>query len=702
MRPFGLHLIDVAIIVGYILIMIWIGKRVSRGIRDSTDFYLAGRRLGKFYQFFLNFGSITSADQTVTVTREIYRQGIGGMWIQYLVLFLTPFYWFTALFFRRVRLITVADYFAERFESKGLAASYALFTLMMAMIGGAASYMVVGKTMMALTPKPPSAYTAEERRSVEEFREYMELRKLMQRGALPVEKQARFEQLDNKYKRGELKAFISYLHPVVIYTTYGVIVCIYTILGGFFAAAITDAIQGILIITFSLILIPFGLYMIGGFAGLHARVPDYMFELFGSATTSEYAWYTVAAMVLSNLVAIVAGAGGMALSGSAKDEMTARFGILSGSFFKRFIMIFWALAGLIAVALYAGKIHDPDLIWGYMTRDLLGPGFIGIMLAGILAANMSTLDAQALAHSALFIRNLYQPLLPNRPEGHYITIGRIVVAITILSGIGVALFVGNLLTLYKYFISIGAIFGASIWLGFIWRRLTRWAVILQVIICFIIMAIIPNLFVAIPAIRTYEPFLKETNPQVVTIKTGALEEDVAAGRAEYVGQIIEKEYVIPPSGIFFERVVRQDPSDPNSPKEGLERFRAEVWILSLLGIDFSNASKATLVACRFLFDALFPFVLLFLFSYLTPPNRREVLDRFYAKMHTPARSTREEDRKAVERSFANPRQFESRKIWPGSNWEILKPTKWDFIGFFGSWIMVGIVLLCLYLVLHIQ
>ncbi|MFH1606116.1 MAG: sodium:solute symporter family protein, partial [Nanoarchaeota archaeon] len=151
----------------------------------------------------------------------------------------------------------------------------------------------------------------------------------------------------------------------------------------FTAAAITDAIQGVLIITFSLILIPIGLSRIGGFEGLHASVPDYMFELFGSASTSEYAWFTILAMILANLVSIIAVPTMMATAGSAKDEMTARFGMLVGMFFKRFIMLFWALAGLLAIGLYAGQLHDPDLIWGHMTYDLLFPGAIGLMLAGI-------------------------------------------------------------------------------------------------------------------------------------------------------------------------------------------------------------------------------------------------------------------------------------------------------------------------------
>lgn len=128
--------------------------------------------------------------------------------------------------------------------------------------------------------------------------------------------------------------------------------------GGFEAAAVTDALQGILMIFFSLLLVPFGLYTIGGFSGLHDRVPEHMFWLFGTGAMSEYAWYTIAAMALANLVSIVAVAGNMQTIGSAIDEKTARFGNIGGMMLKRLMMIFWALAGLIALGLYAGELSD--------------------------------------------------------------------------------------------------------------------------------------------------------------------------------------------------------------------------------------------------------------------------------------------------------------------------------------------------------
>ncbi|MCH2388001.1 MAG: sodium:solute symporter family protein [Opitutales bacterium] len=701
MEFLGLHILDIIVLLAYLVIIMWLGKKAGEQNDDTEDFFLAGRSLGKFYQFFLNFGTSTNADQAVAVTRETYRQGVGGMWIQFLVLFVTPFYWITSLWFRRSRLTTLGDYFAERFHSRFLGGCFAVFTLIMTFVGGGVGYMVAGKTMMAITPKPMEVLTVEERVVVEEYKEFQELMGIPY-AERTEEQERRHDILQQKSLRGELKSFFSYTDPVVFYVVYGIIVAVYTMMGGFRAAAITDSIQGILIIVFSLILIPLGLSKLGGFDGLHASVPAFKFELFGSVTLSEYGGLTVFAMFCSQLVAIVAVATMMQTAGSATNENSARFGIIGGMFLKRFLMLFWILAGLIALGLYAGEIHDPDLVWGYMSRDLLLPGAVGLMLVGILAANMSTLDSGSVSNSALFIRNLYEPLFPGRTEQHYLLVGRTVIGISLLGGIGTALFVDNLLELFKYFISVPAIFGAAIWLGYIWRRLSRTAVAIEVFICFAIFAVIPNLFLGLDWSRYNPDFLVQTKGYSEVYKTSATEEDVAAGRASVVGDILEKEVFIEPKGIFFERVVRQDPENPNSALVGLGRFEAELWVLSWLGIDFTGYKKSQLVAARFFFVAFFPFVLLVVISLLTKPVEKSRLDYFFGKIFTPIQETKDEDDRAVAHTANHPESVSTKKLFPGSNWEIAKPDRMDWIGFGGSWCVVGLVILLLWLMVTIR
>jgi SSS family solute:Na+ symporter len=157
-----------------------------------------------------------------------------------------------------------------------------------------------------------------------------------------------------------------------------------------------------------------------------------------------------------------------------------------------------------------------------------------------------------------------------------------------------------------------------------------------------------------------------------------------------------KQHTIAPVGIFFDQVARIDPKDPASAKVGLGRFHAEIWLLSWFGIDFSGFSKPQLVAIRFLFDALFPFVLLFVISFVTRPVPQAVLDHFFAKMHTPVQKTPQEEEKELADSYANPDKYKRDKLFRNSQWEILKPGKMDYVGFFGSWLLVGVVILLLW------
>jgi SSS family solute:Na+ symporter len=203
------------------------------------------------------------------------------------------------------------------------------------------------------------------------------------------------------------------------------------------------------------------------------------------------------------------------------------------------------------------------------------------------------------------------------------------------------------------------------------------------------------------SVKNNPKFLSETNPKQVIVSTAALQSDVDAGRATKVGQANTKNHTIEPVGIFFESVARVNPDDPASPKTGLGRFQSEIWIMSWFGIDFTSWSKPQLTAVRFFFDALFPFLILFLLSFVTKPEEKNHLDKFYAKMYTPVQPTPEEEEKALNTAYENPGMYDDRKLFRKSNWEMLKPGRIDYIGFFGSWGLVGIIIFLLWLVVTI-
>ena len=57
----------------------------------------------------------------------VYQNGVSGVWLSLQTLFMPLFFWFMNAWFRRVRLVTVADLFEDRFGTRTLARFYAQF-----------------------------------------------------------------------------------------------------------------------------------------------------------------------------------------------------------------------------------------------------------------------------------------------------------------------------------------------------------------------------------------------------------------------------------------------------------------------------------------------------------------------------------------------------------------------------------------------
>ncbi|MDZ7361121.1 MAG: sodium:solute symporter family protein [candidate division KSB1 bacterium] len=687
----GLHLIDWIILAGYFFVIVGIGKWATAKVHNTTDFYQGGRRLGKVLNTFLWFGNITSADQSSGVAREIYRQGLQGVWFQNLVLFHTPFQWlFTAILQRRARYISNGDIYLHRFESRFLAGLFTFCLIATTVYGGSLGFLLMGKTLQAMMVKPESEYTALERQSVQEFNELQELEKKSGFVTLAPQEKIRLGILQDKAKRGDIQAHVSYLNLPAFYVFYAAIIAAYTIMGGLLAIAITDVIQGVMLAFLSLALIPVGLKALGGFAGLHAKVPPEYFSLFGSDVTSDYTWYYVTAFVTLNLVVNAPRA--FTIGGSASDDNAARIGFVAGSFAKRFMMIGWALTGLIALGLYAGRLSDPTNIWGLMTRELLGAGFVGLMIAAIFSANMDQASSTSLEWSAAFIKNVLLPIRPNISEKTQVLIGRLIIILGLAGTVYFSMQVGDIFVVFRYMLSILTTIGPAIWLAFFWRRLTTTAVATQMILSVLVTIVLPNVVPLINNNRENPALTIQTQARTQVIQSKAIEEDVAAGRAQSVGEIITKTKTAPPAGIFYETVVRKNPEDPNSPLVGHGAFRVQVYLISLLGIDFTHMTKPQVLTASFIFDIIFPFLILFGVSLVTKRNSEKVLREFYAAVHTPVIADHAEDARRVQAAIDDPAIVEQDKIFPGTDWEFWKPTRADIYGFILCWVIIGVII----------
>ena len=695
MKFFGLHWIDVSIILAYIITVLVIGKIFSHSVKGEKDFFLGGRSLGRWLQFFLNFGNMTDPGQATTTASSVYRQGAGGAWLALITLFLTPYYWFMNVWFRRVRLTTMADLFTDRFGSRFLSTLYAVTMLMIAVVGVIAGGNVMAlKTLQPLMVKDPLIYTVAERAMVKDYHEFIELRTQRQSGTLATATEDRYSTLRDYYQRGELQPYVSYLNPVIFYLVSTGLVAVFIMLGGLKASAVVDAVQAILVVLISVILIPFGLWRLGGAAAVHEKVPDVMFNLFGGDIASEYTWYSICALLLVQLLGIAGSQANMTIAGSAKDEKAARLGAVTGGFGKRFVTIAWAYCGLIAYALFGPGIPDPDQAWGLLTRELLPVGLIGIMITGILGGKIALLGAQSVVLSGLLVKNLYEPVLPGRSDRHYMVVSRLAVPALLGAGVLVGLYLNSVIAILKFMIVLLLVWGVPITVLFLWRRVTQTAVVVQVVVTLLLIAVIPWIVPNIPSLARSETLTQTTRERTLTVAAVATAADVAAGRAAKAGDSFMKTRRIEPVSLFFEEgVVRVDPRDPASPKTGKGLFRTEVYLLKILGVDVADFNSAQLLTTRYLVDALIPISLIFGVSLLTRRTEPDRVARFYARLKTPVAATPELDVETVEASYARPTRFDDLKLFPKSDWEFTKWNRTDAGGFAVCCALVVVVLL---------
>lgn len=673
----GLHLADWLVLLLYLVGMIWIGRATSGSVHGQNDFFLAGRKLGRIYQFFLNFGNMTDASGAVKTSSLVYSQGVGGVWLTFQTLFMTPYYWFVMPWFRRARVTTMADLFTERFGGKSLTVIYAIAGIIVNTVITGGGYLVTYKVLEVFIVKPESAYTQQEARKVAMFHEFTRLDEAYREGTLTPDQAESYRYLKQLRDRKEIKSYVSYLQPLPLYIVFCIVVGIYVIAGGMTAAALTDAFQGILIVIFSLMLIPFGLWKLGGLKEFHERLPDGMMQLFGSGGNSEMTWYSIAAIILVSLVQLHGLSGNMAIAASASDETAAGLGAVSGGFTKRLMIIAWCFCGLMAFALFGQGISDPDAVWGALCRSLLGPGFFGLMLVGVLAGEMASASAQCLTASALFVKNIYLVIWPRKSERDGLFIGRILIAVSLVVGIGVALIFDDLIAFAKMALTLNVAFGAAVLVLFKWRRVTETAMIASVVISLSVIVLIPFAVPVVKPLSTLEALHKTTAERRESRMVPANAADVAAGRARKTGDRIEKVSVIAPKPIFFDQVVSLDPGKADAGRQGQGRFNCELYILSLLGLDLSKMLPAQLLALTFVFDSIFPFLLLFLFSFLTREKDPQRAERFYIKMRTPVVADLEKDAEILRYNLDNPAVTESTKLFPFSSWELQKWTVRD-------------------------
>jgi SSS family solute:Na+ symporter len=239
----------------------------------------------------------------------------------------------------------------------------------------------------------------------------------------------------------------------------GMIVGLFTMIGGFTAVAYSDVIQVVIMIGGTAVMLFIGLDRVGGWNGLMTKVPGMMsvarpyddpaYPFWGILATAFYAGIFYWGIDQVNVQRVLA----------APDLKNARWGAMFATFLKLFPVFIFALPGVIAYALFPGELEGEATRQTFvlLLNKLLPTGLRGLLLASLLAALVTSLIAVLNSVSTLVVRDFIVEFHPKIAEKKQVTLGRYIILIVSLLGIGAAYFVyKNEEGLYKYLQTISA------------------------------------------------------------------------------------------------------------------------------------------------------------------------------------------------------------------------------------------------------
>lgn len=238
---------------------------------------------------------------------------------------------------------------------------------------------------------------------------------------------------------------------------------LYTLLGGSKAVIRTNVFQSIMLILGALTLTIFGLIKIGGISNLTSNLPGEYFTMFKPISDPDFPWTGI--LFGAPIIAFWYWCTDQYIVQrlfSAKSLNDARRGSLFAALLKILPIFILVLPGLIAVVLYPG-IKGDDAYPTLLAGNLLPIGIKGLVLAGVLAAIMSSLSSVFNVASALYTNDIYKPKHKKASEHELVLVGRLVTVFLIFLAIMCVPLVRQIDSqIYLYLQSIQAYFGPPI------------------------------------------------------------------------------------------------------------------------------------------------------------------------------------------------------------------------------------------------
>lgn len=277
----------------------------------------------------------------------------------------------------------------------------------------------------------------------------------------------------------------------------GVVVLVMALIGGSWAVLASDFIQVLILMPVCLAVTVLAVLRIGGVSSFLDRVPAGHLDL-SSVFSTQFLGLWCVAMLLKQLHT-TNNLGDANRYLCVKDSRHARkAGFLGAALFLAGIVV-WFVPPIAAAirfpelgSLFPQLKNPSEAAFIAIAREVMPVGMMGLLVSGIFAATMSSMDSGLNKNTGFFIKNFYQPILrPAAPERHLLFVSKLTTAVFGLLIILVALKMSQLqnLSLFQLTQRLSILIGIPIivplFLGILVRNTPPWSAWSTVVVGFL-------------------------------------------------------------------------------------------------------------------------------------------------------------------------------------------------------------------------
>ena len=226
----------------------------------------------------------------------------------------------------------------------------------------------------------------------------------------------------------------------------GIFSAIYTYLGGLNAVVKTDLIQFSILLLGGIIVCITAIDQLGGWEQLYIKTPDRM-HLHLPKNHPTLPWTHIFGLFFLNINYWCANQTVMQRAIAAKTVSHAQTGLMVGGLIKYLMAIIIIIPGIALYGVLGDTLSEPDLAFPYIVKTYLPNGLKGIILCGLFASIMSTIDSTFNSIATLWSTDIYSAIInKNASDKQKIAAGRK----AIIFSLGTALLMGVILLYLKF------------------------------------------------------------------------------------------------------------------------------------------------------------------------------------------------------------------------------------------------------------